>query len=853
MTRAFSSEAGTGSREENASRQGPGAPFRFNRNGKGSRGLWILAVLLSHWRRHPMQLATLLIGLIAATALWSGVQALNQQARNAYDRAAATFGGSRTATLVGNDSATFPQKLFVDLRRAGWPVSPMLEGRVQIDGRSYRLLGVEPVTLPAEVGNAPAVGKASLQSFVTPPGEMLVAPETLRDLDLTEGVRPQANGMSLPPLRVQPELAPGVLVVDIGIAQEILKMPDQVSRLLVGKFTMPHAALQSVTGDKLKLVEPNAETDLERLTDSFHLNLTAFGLLSFFVGLFIVNSAIGLAFEQRLPMLRTLRACGVSARMLNTVLVVELVSLALAAGLIGLICGYFIAAALLPDVAASLRGLYGAQIPGQLSLKPVWWLAGIAISILGALAAAAASLTKAIRMPVLASAQPQAWRQAQRRWLMLQSAAAIAVFAVAGGLIWFGDSLLAGFAVLAALMLGAALILPMILEIALSLGERSARRPVGIWFWADSRQQLSGLSLALMALLLALAVNVGVGTMVESFSRTFLVWLDGRLAADVYINAASDTQAAKIKAWLRDRPEVEAILPGGRADTQFGGAPIEVLGLPDHATYRDNWPLLESTANAWIRLRPGDACLVSEQLSRRMKLAIGDRISVPAPGGDWPLEIVGVYADYGNPKGQIALNFAALTRHFPQIPMTRIGLRVAPGKIAPLIAALQQTFGLDDRNVADQATMKAESKRIFNRTFSVTAALNAFTLGVAGVALLTSLLTLANSRLPQLAPLWAIGLTRRRLAALELLKTMAVALITALFALPLGLLVAWCLLAIVNVKAFGWRLPFHVFPLQLIELLAVALAAALCAAALPVARLARMQPASLIRIFVNER
>ena len=151
-------------------------------NGKGSRALWILAVLLSHWRRHPMQLATLLIGLISATALWSGVQALNQQARIAYDRAAATFGGSRTAMLVSRDSATFPQKLFVDLRRAGWPVSPMLEGRVQIDGRSLRLLGVEPVTLPSEVGNAPAVGRGNLLSFVTPPGEMLVAGETLRDL-----------------------------------------------------------------------------------------------------------------------------------------------------------------------------------------------------------------------------------------------------------------------------------------------------------------------------------------------------------------------------------------------------------------------------------------------------------------------------------------------------------------------------------------------------------------------------------------------------------------------------------------------------------------------------------------------
>jgi putative ABC transport system permease protein len=801
-----------------------------------------------------MQLATLLIGLISATALWSGVQALNQQARDAYDRAAATFGGARTAMLVSRTSSTFPQKLFVDLRRAGWPVSPVLEGRIQISGRSFRLLGIEPVTLPSEVGNAPAIGKANLQAFVTPPGEMLVAPETLSELNLAEGATPPSNGdAALPRLRAQPNLVPGVLVVDIGIAQRLLKMPDQISRLLVGKARTPRAALDTVAGDQLRYVEASAESDLERLTDSFHLNLTAFGLLSFFVGLFIVNSAIGLAFEQRLPMLRTLRACGVSARMLNGVLVIELVSLALIAGLIGLVCGYFIAAALLPDVVASLRGLYGAQIPGQLTLKREWWLAGIAISILGALAAAAASLTKAIRMPVLASAQPQAWQQAQRRWLMFQSAVAIAVFAAAAGFLVLGDSLLSGFAVLAALLLGAALILPMILEIVLSVGQRSAARPLSVWFWADSRQQLSGLSLALMALLLALAVNVGVSTMVESFSRTFLVWLDGRLAADVYVIASSDAQANEIKAWLRDRPEVRAVLPGGRADTQLGGMPVEVLGLADHATFRDNWPLLESTEDAWIRLRPGDAGLVSEQLARRLKLAIGDHIEVPAPGGIWPLEVVGIYADYGNPKGQVAVNFAALTRRFPEAPRTRLGLRVWPSAIPALVSALQERFGLDDRSVADQATMKAESTKIFNRTFAVTAALNAFTLGVAGIALLTSLLTLSNSRLPQLAPLWALGVTRRRLALIELLKTMSVALITALFALPLGLLVAWCLLAVVNVKAFGWRLPFHVFPLQLIELVAVALAAALCAALLPVVRLARMQPASLIRIFANER
>src|SRR5258707_9399896 len=125
-----------------------------------SRIVWILAVLLSHWRRHPMQLATLLIGLISATALWSGVQALNQQARTSYDRAAATFGGARTAMLVGHNGPSFPQQLFVDLRRAGWPVSPVLEGRIQIGGRSFRLLGIQPVTLPREVGSAPTIARA---------------------------------------------------------------------------------------------------------------------------------------------------------------------------------------------------------------------------------------------------------------------------------------------------------------------------------------------------------------------------------------------------------------------------------------------------------------------------------------------------------------------------------------------------------------------------------------------------------------------------------------------------------------------------------------------------------------------
>jgi putative ABC transport system permease protein len=135
----------------------------------------------------------------------------------------------------------------------------------------------------------------------------------------------------------------------------------------------------------------------------------------------------------------------------------------------------------------------------------------------------------------------------------------------------------------------------------------------------------------------------------------------------------------------------------------------------------------------------------------------------------------------------------------------------------------------------------------------VTSALNAFTLGVAGIALFTSLLTLGEARLPQLAPLWAIGLTRRQIAGLELAKTVSLAMLTALLALPLGMVVAWCLIEVVNVKAFGWRLPLEVFPRQLAQLVVVAILAAFLATLLPAIKLARTKPVTLLKIFADER
>jgi putative ABC transport system permease protein len=817
---------------------------------------WTFVALLSHWRRRPGNFLALFVGLAIATALWSGVQALNAHARKSYDRAASVFSGAGAQSLAPANGGAIAQDLFVKLRLAGWKVSPALEATVLVRGTPFQLIGIEPLTLPRGVQLGGVVDGKDFGAFFAPPGQVVAAPETLRDLGAADGDRIALdNGKMLPPLRSSAQAPPGVLAVDIGVAQTLLDRPGQVSRLILrqppGAETPP---LASVVGNALRLLPPGEEeADLRRLTESFHLNLTAFGLLAFLVSLFIVHAAFGLAFEQRLGMVRTLRAVGVSTRTLAVALVGEVALLALVAGSVGVAAGFQLASALLPNVAASLDALYGARVAGGLALDGTWLVSGLGIALAGALVAAAGGLAKALRLPILASAQPFAWLQAQQVFMRRRALFALLAFGVALAAYEWGASLYSGFAALAGLLFGAALLLPVLLAGALRLGEIFAKAPLAQWFWADSRQQLPGLSLALTALLLAFATNVGVGGMVEGFRQTFTHWLDERLAPEVYFEAAGVAQARQIESWLATRPEVLAILPTAKASVRLSGWPTDMIGMPPHETFRAHFPMLDQAPDAWEQMQRGDGALVSEQLARRLDLALGTTLEIPAPGENWRVKIVGIFPDYGNPRGQVRIDLDALTRHWPDAPRVSFGLRVAPAEAPRLIAAMQAQWGEKIARIADQAVIKKISTRIFEHTFAVTAALNTLTLFVSAIALLASLSTLGDMRLTQVAPVWACGVPRRRLAQLEFFRILLLTAATAVVAIPLGLALTWCLVAVVNVQAFGWRLPFHVFPGQWAEILALALLTAAVAALAPILRFVRTTPAELARVFANER
>ena len=787
-----------------------------------------LLAIFSHWLRNPLQLFALVAGLAIATALWSGVQAINSEARASYDAAAGMLSDGQFDQLVSKQGNSIPQDLYVRLRRAGWLVSPVIEGQLA----DVELIGFDSLTAPRGLGFL-SINDMDANLRIEDATYLIANKEVARLL------RDEVK------VHIDPTIAPGTAVGDVGVVQRLLSRNDLSRLLILPEQPLGQPKLASVAPE-LRVQSSRQTNDMTQLTKSFHLNLTAFGLLSFVVGLFIVYSTIGLAFEQRRGMIRTMRSLGVPLRLLTGVMVMEMLVLTVIGAGVGIVLGYLIAALLLPGVAATLSGLYGAQISGTLELRPEWWLSGFLICLLGSSTAFTSRIWQIWKMPLLASVRPRAWAMASAASIQMLGFLAIILLSAAMVLGIWGSGLVNAFSVVACLLIGSALALPVLVSIALSAMQKRSISPVWNWFWADTRHQLPGLSLALMALLLAVSANIGVSTMVSSFRLTFTGFLDQRLAPELFIEVDNADKSAQLEAYLVKK-NIE-VLPLLAASRQIAGQPARLFGIRVSPTYRDNWVFLSATSDVWDRVELGIAVVINEQLARRAELWVGDTVDVTP---DFSMPVAGVVGDYGNPKGQLIVSEAVLRELQPDIYPSQFGVR--SDDVPSLRKQIILDLGLSSKTMIDQAVIKAMSMEVFDRTFTVTRALNVLTLGVAGFALLMSLLTLADLRIPQLAPVWALGLTRRQLGGLELLRALAMSSLVFACALPLGLALAWVLLCLVNVEAFGWRLPMYIFPSEYMKLGAYAIFAALLAAAWPSLKLMRTPPSILLKVFSNER
>ncbi|MDH3218277.1 MAG: ABC transporter permease [Gammaproteobacteria bacterium] len=784
--------------------------------------VWILKALLSHYWRHPWQTLFMAIGLIAGVGLWSAVQIINQHAEASYRQAQSLLGAQASYWIQSRRDEGIEQSLYIDLRRAGFrQVFPLIELEVgTVEGISVSIIATDLLALPGDAfgaeGDTGDFAETWLK-FVQPPYRAWVPEALARELRLEAGAQLRLRGgRSLPPALIQAREQQGRRVLlDIGAAMS-LSGSDRFSYLAVGPVTQrEHARLAALLPEYLELTENQQHIDLRELTESLHSHLTAMSLLSFAVGLFIVFNAVRFSLWYRRATILDLRLMGCATQQLFTAILLETLLWSLIGTALGFGLGILLAHALLPGLGASLQSLYAATVDSDLGLSPLTLLQAWSITLLGLVWALSWPLYRQLQQSSLEAGRSAGLLRDEavaRRRLAL---AALALALIAG--LGYGriETVTQGFVVLGLMLFAAAWLLPILLAAGLLLAgwlvPRSRLLPR--WMVSDGWSQMPALRSAMMALLLALTANLGVGTLVDSFRNAFVGWLEVRQSADIYLRGPRVDYGR-----LRASPSTRSWLAASHyrigVNTRWRDRPTLVRGIDPRAPDSLELPLSlwqgESAAAArrvW-REQPGKV-LINEQLHFLAGVELGETIELNTDGGARKFEVVGVFYDYGNPYFQFYLPYEVVARNWSHHYSRGIALWLKHDNNEAMQQAEASLTALGARpgDWISQAQVRRLSVGIFDRTFAITAAMNGLTMIVAAIALLASLLAILQERLPQFAQWRALGLRQGEQLLLVATPLLIFCVIAWLMSIPLGALLSWILIHKLNIISFGWSMP----------------------------------------------
>jgi putative ABC transport system permease protein len=368
-------------------------------------------------------------------------------------------------------------------------------------------------------------------------------------------------------------------------------------------------------------------------------------------------------------------------------------------------------------------------------------------------------------------------------------------------------------------------------------------------------QNISRTYIAIAALGIAVAATVGVGTMITSFRSTVITWLEARLNADLFITAPN----------LISRKN-DVVLP---EDLLLN---IESLKNVEGVSYYREIEFLQDEKNirliatrlskahsrfefkegdpeeAWNKFRNGDL-LLSEPFAYKNDLHEGSVLELKTDKGMKLFNIAGVYYDYGSDEGVVTIHFDHFKKYWNAEGVSGISAFVKEG--VPLENVKQEIQNLDTGGqellVRTFKFIRDSSIEIFDRTFLIAKVLQALSVIVAFVGILSSLMSLQLERKRELGILRANGLLPGQVFRIVSLQTLLMGLTAGILSIPLGKILAAILVFIINKRSFGWTMQFDIVPSIMLEALVISILAALLAGLYPGYKMSKSSPALALR------
>lgn len=839
-----------------------------------------------YMRHQPWQLLLAILGVALGVAVVVSIDLANDSARRAFALSTETLTGKATHQIVGGprgvDEALY-RRLRLDLGLRA--TAPLVEGYAtapEHTGLTMHILGIDafaegpfrPYLVPTDAGGT----SSSLTALFTEPGTALISADTAKTYGIVVGTAVQARiGATTHPATIIGLIAAhddaarraldGLLISDIATAQEWLGMNGRLSQI---DLILPEGAagdaqakqIEALLSPDTRLVRPAARTDaIQQMTAAFELNLTALSLLALIVGMFLIYNTMTFSVVQRRGQIGTLRCIGVSRGQIFALVLGEALIIGVVGTVLGLLLGIALGRGLVGLITQTINDLYFVVSVRAVAITPLPLLKGFALGMLATLAAAAVPAIEATTTPPRTVMRRSSYEDQVRRLVPIAAAGGVALLALGVGLLAIpSHSIVLSFGALFAITIGAAAITPLATLLLMDAIRPLAGRIGGMLGRMAARDVVAALSrtsVAIAALMIAIAVTIGVGLMVGSFRQTVITWLEGTLRADIYVSSpgqnsrqVTTTLAPDLIARLGGVAGVDGVRRYRNASVDSPAGPTQLVGL-DVVPGRDDaaFSFVDGDpAQIWPHFQQGQV-LITEPLAYKRGLNVGDTIMLYTDHGQHPFQIAGVFYDYASDQGVVFMPLDAYRAFWDDLAISSLAIYAAPAQnVDALVTRLRGQVRADEVvQLRSNRSLREDSLVIFDRTFAITNVLQLLATIVAFIGILSALMALQLERARELGVLRANGLTPRQLWGLVLAQTGLMGLTAGLLAIPVGVALAAVLVFVINKRSFGWTLLFRLDPALFAQALVLAVIAALLAGIYPAWKMSRTSPALALR------
>ncbi|WP_260258310.1 ABC transporter permease [Vibrio intestinalis] len=813
--------------------------------------LWPVAkALLGHYRRYPFQILLVWLGLTLGVSLLVGVTAINEHALQSYTHGEKLFSNPLPYRIrPKHEINQIPQGYYIQLRREGFnQCAPFKTARLSTaSGTDLMLIGLDPVAM-LQLQPGVTLRDIPTLSLMQPPYPILVSSDLAGHMGWQDnGYIQLDDGSELGPIMLDKQgmLNGTRIIADMSLLR-MLQRGSGLNAIACGEMPKEKLARLKESLPSGMTLFRSSGSELQSLTQAFHMNLSAMGMLAFLVGLFIFYQAMSLSLTQRQPLVGILRQTGVSGWQLTQALCLELVVLVLVSWLFGNALGMLLANQLIPSVSASLGDLYDANV--GLSIEWSWKssLFSLGMSVLGAFSACAWPLVRLLRsQPIRLTTRLSLLRFTGTEFTV-QALIACALCVAAIAIYQAPQSQESGFVIIALMLLSVALFTPFLIWRLFISFTYSMRWVKVRWFFSDAAASMSYRGVATMAFMLAMAANIGVETMVGSFRDTTDKWLSQRLAADLYIYP-NNSAAARMSSWLSKQPEVKSVWWRWEKESTTPNGVLQVVSSGASEGELSALTVKLGVPNYWYHLHHSKGVMVSESMAIKLNIRPGDYINLYGKLGDgW--QVVGVYYDYGNPYNQVLLSHRNWLYAYAGNGNVALGAVLNDGvPSVGLKRRMESVFRLSSDRIYDNSSIHKQAMRVFDRTFSIADTLGNITLVIAIFGIFFSTVAGEVSRQRHVSLLRCFGLSGRELIVMGSLQLFVFGAISIIVAMPLGLMLAHLVVDIIIKQSFGWTLQIQFIPQEYLHTVALAMMSLMVAGAIPVIRMVRNTPMKSLR------